>query len=488
MLSDITLAAGWSILECIKTSEGDLSVRMICTSEDSTTCEHLLAGGAENKIVRLPESCGSWPFARVQKSWIPNDQPSFKGMRIEGRDAKMPKVHALKLDNNFHEIPLHFGQVSLSIEYNPNGPSQLVEGTFDYTAFPLSSSPDSTSTSSFSFVDDIFRIISSITSAPGNVISGIINSVKDFIHGWGSRVRKPSITIPEKVYTNKTSAIPLVLKDQGRQLIGKHVLVDTDIDGSLSYGFLLNATLTPPALHNFSFFAQMNGVVDTKLHVKPTTTKGKGRDTILGRVPLPPIIIPFVISIVPQVSLATNAKVNLVTPIDVTIGTSFDLAHVDFRFPRNSGMSNATPRPMSLQVNSNTATRGGKGTFEAWLSPRISFDINLLSGPANKKASIFLDTEFYTNAQLEVEPLSHNTTHATRRPTIPVEICLTPAAAIRVHGGSIGGIPGVIKPDANFSVINTRLGFPRMCVKDVGESAFGLPMVEEEAIGGSAIN
>ncbi|KAJ7875187.1 hypothetical protein B0H13DRAFT_2348264 [Mycena leptocephala] len=50
-------------------------IRLVCMKDDpSSLCGHLYQNiGAVNKIVRLPEDCGANGFARVSKSWIPDD-------------------------------------------------------------------------------------------------------------------------------------------------------------------------------------------------------------------------------------------------------------------------------------------------------------------------------------------------------------------------------------------------------------------------------
>ena len=56
-ISDITPAAGWQILSCDPNGM-DQDIRLVCMHDDAS-CDHLLEGGAENTIVRLPESVRS---------------------------------------------------------------------------------------------------------------------------------------------------------------------------------------------------------------------------------------------------------------------------------------------------------------------------------------------------------------------------------------------------------------------------------------------
>ena len=59
-ISDITTAAGWEILGCDQNAM-EQDIRLVCTSS-AAACDHLYSsGGAEGKIVRLPESVSRVP-------------------------------------------------------------------------------------------------------------------------------------------------------------------------------------------------------------------------------------------------------------------------------------------------------------------------------------------------------------------------------------------------------------------------------------------
>jgi hypothetical protein len=53
-ISDISNAAGWSIMDCDSSSEEAQTIRLVCHNPDAG-CERLFEGGAEDTIVRLPE-------------------------------------------------------------------------------------------------------------------------------------------------------------------------------------------------------------------------------------------------------------------------------------------------------------------------------------------------------------------------------------------------------------------------------------------------
>jgi len=127
-ISDITTAAGWTILGCDKNALAQ-DIRLVCNSDDTVAagCSHLYQDiGATGKIVRLPENvrtkcgfmcswanilyliskCGKSAFARVSRTWVPKDQsiPSDIAARLTRRDGSAPEVLGLSLDTNFAAI------------------------------------------------------------------------------------------------------------------------------------------------------------------------------------------------------------------------------------------------------------------------------------------------------------------------------------------------------------------------------------------------
>ncbi|KAF8344984.1 hypothetical protein F5887DRAFT_1074902 [Amanita rubescens] len=104
-ISDVTLAAGWHILECDEDAT-EQEIRLICISP-SAPCSHLFSdAGPKDKIVRLPEWCGANPFARVAEVSVSTDQtlpPEF-GAEFWKRDGHLQRVFTLRLDTNFHYV------------------------------------------------------------------------------------------------------------------------------------------------------------------------------------------------------------------------------------------------------------------------------------------------------------------------------------------------------------------------------------------------
>jgi len=67
VLSDITSAAGWEILNCDSKSTDPQDIRLVCVDK-AKGCSQLFSGGVENTIVRLPEDCAGMCIPCV---WCP---------------------------------------------------------------------------------------------------------------------------------------------------------------------------------------------------------------------------------------------------------------------------------------------------------------------------------------------------------------------------------------------------------------------------------
>ncbi|KAJ7112068.1 hypothetical protein C8R43DRAFT_1159303 [Mycena crocata] len=119
-ISDITTAADWQILGCDPAALSQ-NIRLVCMNDDSNSlCGHLYQNnGAVNKIVRLPENCGKNAFARIAKSWVPEDQsiPTSIKARLVRRNSSPPVVKALAIDTNFDGLESSTtGTVNFAIE------------------------------------------------------------------------------------------------------------------------------------------------------------------------------------------------------------------------------------------------------------------------------------------------------------------------------------------------------------------------------------
>ncbi|KAL4264541.1 hypothetical protein AB1N83_005050 [Pleurotus pulmonarius] len=107
-ITDITPAAGWVVLDCDANAVSQ-EIRLVCNSDDAEAagCSHLFEGeGPVHKYVRLPESCGSEPFARIADYRVHENQsiPEHAASKISRRDGVAPQVFSISVDDDFAKV------------------------------------------------------------------------------------------------------------------------------------------------------------------------------------------------------------------------------------------------------------------------------------------------------------------------------------------------------------------------------------------------
>ncbi|KAJ7725820.1 hypothetical protein B0H16DRAFT_1781669 [Mycena metata] len=124
VLSDITSAASWELLDCpADWSSGSKDVRLVCVADDPTQdCNDVTEGGAVDTLVRLPEDCGTGPFARIATWGVSTDQTIPAGstaaskLKLRKRGAPPAQVMAATLDWKLGEVPASRGTVKLELK------------------------------------------------------------------------------------------------------------------------------------------------------------------------------------------------------------------------------------------------------------------------------------------------------------------------------------------------------------------------------------
>ncbi|KAL4263440.1 hypothetical protein AB1N83_008684 [Pleurotus pulmonarius] len=121
-ITDITPVTGWIVLDCDPHSL-EQEIRLVCQPDDDTACNHVFDHwGPEDKIVQLPESCGSGPFARIAAASLASNQdlPAHAVGKVVRRSGIQPVIHSFKIDTNFALVnvdnvgPVNFAFVGLT--------------------------------------------------------------------------------------------------------------------------------------------------------------------------------------------------------------------------------------------------------------------------------------------------------------------------------------------------------------------------------------
>ncbi|KAK0186726.1 hypothetical protein F5146DRAFT_141908 [Armillaria mellea] len=378
VLSDITPAAGWEILDC--SPDGlEQEIRLVClhNSTDSANCDHLYQNdGPVGKIVRLPENCGQNAFARVARAWDPEDQslPSDVAARVVRRDGITPPVKALALDVNFAATnSSKNGTVNFAI-VGANIPGA------DIDLSSLSAGLSSRDTSDF---------VKNRLFSPGGLLHkrisksfGIPVDIDQTFNLLNESISCPSIDASLNINVGaKAHALATVVVSASGTIFPISKIGDFGITGNLD--------------------ATLNGDIDILADV--TGTLDSGRIVLLQPIPIGGIKFPGIFSIGPTFEIDAQAIAKLDVNLDLNVGIVYNISQAQFTFPPTganapgSGSFNTGDTPLKLSVG--TAINA-TGTIEAHLIPRLNLGLSAFTGV---KANVFLELDASATLALELD-------------------------------------------------------------------------------------
>ncbi|KAA1467373.1 hypothetical protein DENSPDRAFT_238702 [Dentipellis sp. KUC8613] len=462
-ISDITEAAGWKIIDCDSNSMTP-TVRMVCTEPNtaSSACNHIMEGGAEHKLVRLPENCGKMPFARVAKSWIPEDQSmpaSIKQRRgLFGR--AQPVVHALNLDTNFTAVDAEkTGNVSFSAEglniagENGNFTITNTDQRRSYISRPVMFARHASERRGFN---------------PLSILQGKFNKT--------SKTDLPSVDVD----TQKT------LLNANVQCQGVSANLEVDIDAKahsqISLGAVIAGQLVPPGISDFGIIVGYTGDVDATLTMKASAdgTFDSGLIPIFSR-DVPGLDIPgYAASRHPCIELhsfdysvlsldptfAVNGQVN--GDVELELDVSFDLAYninnAQLQFPPNAGKSSgdATPNDNKFSISASPELVGN-AQMTAHLIPEVSISLNAIGGFAS--ANVFLELD--ASATLDLTGVDAKATGTTGTSgssgSAAAQGCVDISTGINAHAGAQGKFLNLFDQNTQVTIFNKNFELFQVC-------------------------
>ncbi|KAJ3927693.1 MAG: hypothetical protein NXY57DRAFT_903430 [Lentinula lateritia] len=393
-ISDITTAAGWEILNCSATAMAQ-DIRLVCMSSDTegAGCDHLFqAGGAEGKLVRLPEDCGMSPFARVAQSYVSGDQSIPAGIsarfvrRAGSGNSSLPQVQGLSLDTNFSAVdPSRYGNINIAVQ-GANFAGADVNGTLVSTATARRRSGLSYSVSA--------------------------RDLSDFV---GNAIDCKSIKSLSSFNTTKTISLPPVSVDKSATLLNKDIKcgnvdinVDLGVDGKaqaqISLGVAAQGTIVPPDLNDFAVTVGMDAVIDgtVDLSAGVSTTFDTGKIQVVPPLGIPGLDFPGILTIGPSFEVQAEATAKLDIAADLKVGIVYNISNAQLVFPDKNNQSGGNfgvgDTPLTLSV---TPSVKSTGSLTAHLIPSLNLGIQALDNIAS--ATVFLDLDASATMQLSLD-------------------------------------------------------------------------------------
>ncbi|KAJ7636644.1 hypothetical protein FB45DRAFT_741932, partial [Roridomyces roridus] len=140
-VSSLDLESDWVITNCDSTSDQSQSVLAYCTcpiEDEDCGCGHVFIGQANDTIVKLPDTCGLGPYARVV-SLEPHPDQTVLSANHAARKRSTDPVYSLVFDYSFTDIAEENGPVYMRADMTDiNGYwNEIVDSDPDSDTDPL---------------------------------------------------------------------------------------------------------------------------------------------------------------------------------------------------------------------------------------------------------------------------------------------------------------------------------------------------------------
>ncbi|KAJ7719176.1 hypothetical protein B0H14DRAFT_2643102, partial [Mycena olivaceomarginata] len=356
-ISDITPAAGWTILDCEKGAMAQ-DVRLVC--HDSAGCPHLAQNtGSVGKLVRLPESCGQSAFARITRDWVHQDQtlPVELAKTLRRRDGELPQVKGLGIDADFNSVDLaQAGPVNFAI----HGLTASV---------PESPAPQRRSR---------FAHVAPRTVNDRSVISVLQQAFQE--------------------------DLPALRREGVMSCGGKIPAFDAGVSGSIDACIVANATLAVTAVGTLmpANFTKFGIVVGLDANLEGTlTVKASGAANVdsgqveLFEVGIPGLDFPGILTIGPSFKVQGEVAANLDVDLDLTVDLS---SSTPDPYNKNSGKFTPNNSPLNFSV---APALSSDASLTAHIIPGLDFGVNAIGGLATASLFINFDTSSTVTASLD---------------------------------------------------------------------------------------
>uniref|UniRef100_A0A0W0EY55 DUF7223 domain-containing protein n=1 Tax=Moniliophthora roreri TaxID=221103 RepID=A0A0W0EY55_MONRR len=445
-ITDITTAAGWTILNCDQDALAQ-DIRLVCTDSESE-CSHLWQNtGAVGKLVRLPESCGKSAFARISRNWVHEDQslPPQLAKTLRRRDGTVPEVQGLALDTDFSAIdPAQNGDVSLAIQ-GANIPGAT--GDFSITSAGPARRSRLVKKGLFDFIEDAFNKFNSFDKSITKDLPPV-NVDKTF------PIFEEKITCPA---TEDLPAFDASIKADAA----------TKANAVVSIGIAAAGTIVPPKFSEFGVFAGLDADLQGTLQLvgSASGTADSGRITFF-EVGVPGLDFPGVLTLGPSFKIQGQAKATLDIDADLTVDLAYTVDNAKLFFPKSDAQKSGgdftpTNSPLKLSVTPSVAS---KAVVEGHIIPTLQLGVTALGGVA--EAVVFVDFDASAAVTLSLEASASVSTNI----TTPVETqasvngCLDVGTGIDVNAGADASFFGLFDKNTKVNLFTKKFDLFKKCL------------------------
>jgi hypothetical protein len=487
-------------MDCDK-DKGDQDIRLVCMSDnkEEAGCDHLFQNGSpEGKIIRLPNSCGVMPFARVAKQWVPQDQsiPNESMKKIVRRDEAAPQVKAMRIDTNFAAADKKNGDVNLAVQGTnfpikapavasaaPKRRSRLADrglgarGFFDDAINGIVDGAqqvgDTIKQGADAVVDGAKQVGQDVVDGAKQAGQDVVDVAKD-LNKFNQNDNKTlkAITVDKKFDVfNANIDCPAV--PPGKAFSATlNADAQTKANAILTVGVVATGTIVPPKLDEFSIFAGMNADFDAALHIAAKASGEVDSGPVnLFEIGVPGLDFPKILSIGPTFKINGQVKANLDVDLDMTVNIAYTVKDAQMVFPPNDKRKSGgdfKPADSNLKLSA-TPSVAAKGTLEGHIIPTVDFGINVLSGLA--EATVFLDLDAAAILGLELNAAANVTKQKGKAAAVKdasVDGCVDISASLDVEAGARGAFLNLFNEQTKESLFNKKFELFKKCFDNKG--------------------
>ncbi|KAJ6551973.1 hypothetical protein B0H19DRAFT_1159539 [Mycena capillaripes] len=442
-ISDITTAAGWTILDCDPTALQQ-DIRLVCT-DPSKNCGHLFEGatGAPNTLVRLPENCGANAFARVSRNWVHADQSLPANLKRKlSRRQDPPVVQGLAIDTSFADAVPANGDVNIAVA-GTNVPGQ----TGNLSVVPPPAAPQRRSRLQqrglLSFIEGAFQKFNSFDKS-------VTQSLPPIDFDKQLPVFSQSISCPAPA-------------------VSASVTVDLDAKAHavITLGMSAVGTIIPPKMSAFGVFAGLDADLTGTLSFAGTASGSIDSGLIpVFEVGIPGLDFPGLLTIGPTFKVGVQGTANLDIQADAKLVLDYKVDGAKMFFPpadsvQSGGTFTLGDSPLSLSVAPDLSS---KAVLAAHVIPSLDLGVSALGGIAAATVSLNLDGQVSATLTLDASATAGVSTGGAPAASGSVNGCVDFAAGLNVNAGASADFFGLFNPSTKVNLFTKNFDLFKKCL------------------------
>ncbi|KAJ7713672.1 hypothetical protein B0H16DRAFT_1341201 [Mycena metata] len=502
VLSDITSAASWELLDCpADWSSGSKDVRLVCVADDPTQdCNDVTEGGAVDTLVRLPEDCGTGPFARIATWGVSTDQTIPAGstaaskLKLRKRGAPPAQVMAATLDWKLGEVPASRGTVKLELKASNTAAthSQItsaaplqVQLELSWTARrmrpqmpPRQLEPLSTARRTRPQMPPRpLEPSSTARRMPPQTPPEQLEMPLQLPPGQSETQRRTPPRTPlqqlevtaNNINIGQNGALDTIsVKDNfplfdtslscniGLFGFDATVNANVDLDAQMNVGFaiLMNGTVVPPAIDKFGLAAAVSGYANGTINISALLSG----DIDSGNIPvfkagLPGLSLPGLFTLGPEAEIDVSAGAGFDVNADVAVPITWNFPLLDFVIPPTEGNAtgDATQSDTSVDFSASFTPGTLNANADVHVIPTLNFGIDALAGFA--KAEVFVSAD--VDGSLDM--------NSTIADDFSMDGCVTMSTGINVNAGARGTFLKFFNDATTIPIFNKRAQLFQKC-------------------------